>query len=113
MRTGDSNEYGQNTDKRAVNTDKILKEGEADQFLRGIGLTVGNDVVCKVLDILTRKSSTSFYELYASKRRRDGTTRFPICGKGTADKIKKLFMNGKLQPYIQYLKEVTQHTIFF
>ena len=85
--------------------DKILNDGDAGQFLHKIGLTIGEDVVVKVLDILTEKSSTSFYELYSSKPRRNGTPRIPLCGKGTVGKIKKLFNNGVLQPYIQYLEE--------
>ena len=102
-----------NTDKKGqktMTTDNILNEGDADQFLRGIGLTVDKTVVCKVLDILAGKDSTSIYELYASKLRRDGTIRTSICGKGTAAKIRKLFKNGKLQPYIQYLAEVSRQS---
>ena len=93
-----------------MNTDKILNEGDADQFLRGIGLRVDKDVVCKVLDALTGKSKASMYELYSLNPRRDGTSRTPICGKGTTDKIKKLFENGEFQPYIQYREEVSRRS---
>lgn len=68
------------------------------------------EVVHKVVSFLTGENQTSLYELYASGTRRDGRSRIPICGKGTAAKVKKLFENGKLQPYLDYLEDTSRHT---
>ena len=56
---------------------------------------------------LTGANPTSLYELYRIGCYRDGSVRKPICGKGTADKVKKSLKNGKLQLYEQYVKEAS------
>lgn len=62
------------------------------------------DTVCKVVAAL--ENGSSCYDLYAHGRRRgDGTVRAPLCGKGTAEKIKQLWQEGKLDPLLQYFDE--------
>jgi len=76
---------------------------EAKQFLRELNLTVPEDVVRRVAAVLQRRSVGSMYDLYRIGRRRDGSERTPICGKGTVDKISRLYKQGKLEPYLIYL----------
>lgn len=67
-----------------------------ERFLRGLGLQVGEDVVEKVVAVL-RSAKPSLYQLYASTP--------PTCAKGTAYKIKKLYIEGTLGPYLEYHKD--------
>ncbi len=91
--------------------DKIINDSEANEFLRNLTLKVGRDVVSRVTSILTGKSDDSFYELYANRRRRDGSIRTPVCGKGTVYKITNLYKIGKLDPYLIYLDNISQATV--
>lgn len=85
-----------------MTTDKFLNQEEATQFLRKLGLKIEESVICQVIEAIT-SNNQSLYELYASGNRRDGSARSPVCGKGTADKIKRLYEKGKLDPYLSYL----------
>jgi hypothetical protein len=66
-------------------------------------LTVDESVVRRVLAVLRKKSNATLYDLYQGGRRRDGAERNPICGKGTVDKIRRLYTEGSLTPYLEYL----------
>jgi len=76
--------------------DNITSPEEAKQFLRGLGLTVDEGAVGRVVDILLGESGDSLYSVYAQ---RPGP---PICGKGTVYKIKRLCEAGKLAPWVEY-----------
>ena len=71
-------------------------------FLRELGIHVNEAVVRAV--VTARETRSPLYELYATGKRIDGSPRLPICGKGTADKIRKLYENGVLQPFLEYLE---------
>ena len=79
--------------------DNITNSGEAKQFLRGLGLTVDEQTVRQVVEILQGKTGASLYSAYAKRRDKQP----PICGKGTAYKTKCLYKAGKLGPYLEYL----------
>jgi hypothetical protein len=64
---------------------------------------VDEDVVRRVLAVLRKESQGTLYDLYQTGRRRDGSERTPICGKGTVDKISRLYRQEKLAPYLRYL----------
>jgi hypothetical protein len=64
-----------------------------------------------VVEILRSSTDSSLYELYAQGTRKNGTQRQPICGKGTAYKIKELYNVGKLQPYVDYVNSMTKQQI--
>lgn len=81
--------------------DKIDNPTELKQFFRGLGITIPEDVVSKVVSVLSGKTDKSLYSLYV---RRSGRPP-PICGKGTVYKIRKLYKEGKLEPYLTYLQQ--------
>lgn len=83
------------------NKDNLENLEDAKKFLRSLGLHVDEDVVRKIVNVLVGKVSQSWYSFYAS---RDGKPP-PICGKGTVDKIKKLYKSGQLGLYIDYLNQ--------
>jgi hypothetical protein len=66
-----------------------------------LGIRVDEGVVYRIVSILSGKSKKSLYSLYTSKE----GERTSICGKGTTDKIKKLYKSGQLKPYLDYLSE--------
>ena len=86
------------TDGLAV--DKWKNTNEAQNILRGLGLNVSASVVLRVVSVLQNEAEMSFYDLYAHGKKNDGTKRSPICGKGTAYKIKSLYEDGRLNPYL-------------
>ncbi len=94
-----------------VNTDKIHNDSEADKFLRNLGIRVSRDIVSRLMNILTGKNDDSSYDLYAGGRRRDGSVRLPVCGKGTVFKITNLYKAGKLDPYLTYLDSKSQAVV--
>lgn len=79
-----------------------MNQEEAKQFLRGLGLTVSEGVVRKVLlalpHILHGERGYSLYEFYHGRR---GGKR--ILAKPTAYKIMRLYKAGELKPYVDYL----------
>jgi len=83
--------------------DNIQKYKDADRFLHDLKLRVGANVVVKVVAVITGETPGSLYDLYSLAERRDGTPRTPICGKGTVDKIKRLYQNGELDPFIEFV----------
>lgn len=90
------------TDNKKVTTDKILNQEEAVRFLGKLGLKVEQNVILQVVETITL-SNQSLYDLYASGNKLDGSVRSPVCGKGTAYKIKGLYERGELGPYLSYL----------
>ena len=85
--------------------DNIRDKQEAERFLRRCRLMIEESVVREVVRSLQGLSGRSKYDLWASGSRADGTTRLPICGKGTVDKIDRLLQKGALQPYIAFLEK--------
>lgn len=79
--------------------DKLDNSEDVKVFLKGLGLNVDEAVVRKILDVLSGKEHRSMYSLYASRPNKPP----PLCGKGTISKIKKLYHEGKLHPYLDYL----------
>jgi hypothetical protein len=45
-------------------------------------------------------TGSKLYELYAGGKRKNGSEREPICGKGTAYKIKYMYQRGELKEYL-------------
>jgi hypothetical protein len=82
---------------------EITTPEAAQRFLRGLNLRADAEVVRGVVDVLRKRSERTLYDLYKPGRRRDGSERTPICGKGTVDKISRLYREGKLAPYLEYL----------
>jgi hypothetical protein len=82
--------------------DNIRNQEDADRFLGRFGLRVGEKIILQVVAALT-ESNKSLYDLFAQGTRRDGSIRMPVCGKGTAYKIKRLYEGGELDPYLSYL----------
>jgi hypothetical protein len=85
---------------------EITTPEAAQRFLRGLNLRADEEVVRGVVDVLRKRSERTLYDLYKPGRRRDGSERTPICGKGTVDKISRLYKQGKLAPYLEYLKSM-------
>ena len=79
--------------------DKLNNSQDAKRFLQGLGIQIDETVVHQVVDTLSGKSQKSFYSIYATRPNKLP----PICGKGTAYKIKKLYDKGELDPYLAYL----------
>ncbi len=78
---------------------RLANSEDVKRFLQGLTLHIDEKVVRQVTDVLTGNSRQSLYSLYAMRPNKPN----PICGKGTVDKIKKLYAEGKLQPYLDYL----------
>lgn len=76
---------------------------DAVRFLRQVGLRVDEAVVKEVVLVLRGQSNQSFYDVYASGYKFDGTERRPLCSRVTARKIAGLYQVGALEPFIQYL----------
>ena len=100
---GQTSKYGQDTGKIIVNTAKLSNSGEARQFLRDCGLTVNEEVVREIVNVLRSEGERSLYNLYAHGRDRDGVERKPIRGKGTAYKVKALYDVGTLDTFLAFL----------
>ncbi len=82
----------------------ISSKEEAKQFLKEtLGLRVDEPVVRKIVAIHRGESNSSFYELYAAGKYRDGRQRNPICGNGTIRKVREFCLEGKLDPYLTYV----------
>jgi len=87
-------------DKKVDRTDKLRNSEDVRQFLRGRGLSVDENVVRQVVKVLSDETGSSLYGLYATRHDKSPS----ICGKGTAYKIKRLYDEGKLQPYVAFLE---------
>ena len=88
-----------------MSADKIVSDEQAKEFLRDLSLRVPEPTVRTVVDALSGQTTPPLYEFYAhGTDRRSSQRRNPILGKGTVDKIKKLYKAGKLGPYVAYLK---------
>jgi hypothetical protein len=80
--------------------DKISNQEDAERFLRGVGLTVSEEVVHQVVDVARGKVKTSWRRLWEGTKH-NGVA--PLCGKGTVSKIRRLNQAGELEPYLAYL----------
>lgn len=86
---------------KELTVDKFTNSEDAKRFLLGLGLQVSEDAVKQVVNILSGRTDRSLYSLYVTRPRKPA----PICGKGTAYKIKRLYNEGKLEPYLAYLSQ--------
>ena len=77
--------------------DSLENQGEVKGILKGIGFTVKEKVIRDVVDVLRGQGSTSLYSLY-----KVGSPKY-VCGKGTTSKIKHMYDDGRLNPYLAYL----------
>jgi hypothetical protein len=83
--------------------DNLTSRKDAEQFLIGLRLRIPEEDVRKIVNAL--RSDTPKYRIYKGGiDRKTGATRTPISSKGTVDKIKKLYDEGELKPYLEYLK---------
>lgn len=83
--------------------DNLTSRKDVEQFLIGLRIRVPEEEVRKIVDAL--RSDSHKYRLYKGGiDRKTGAARMPITSKGTVDKIKKLYDEGELKPYLEYLK---------
>ena len=84
--------------------DNILSSEDAGRYIRKLGLTVGEEVVRRVVSVLkgVDKEYPGLYRLYKKKP--------SVCGKGTVYKIKRLFDMGKLDPYWAFVSQYQTNT---
>ena len=68
-----------------------------------LAVAAGKAVVREVLAGLRGETKRSFYDLWKSGRYGDGRKRTHICAKGTAHKIKRLYDQGRLTPYLAFI----------
>ena len=95
-------EQGRITDKMVGRMDNLTSRKDVEQFLIGLRIRVPEEDVRKIVNAL--RSDPHKYHLYMGGiDRKTGATRVPITSKGTADKIKKLYDEGELKPYLAYL----------
>ena len=83
--------------------DKLRNEEETGRFLRSIGLLLKPSALQVVVNTLSGEKKSSVYDLWKQGYYRDGRKRKPICGKGSAYKIRRLLTEGKLKPFLDYL----------
>ena len=81
--------------------DKLNNPEDAKMFLQGLGLHIDEAVVRQVVNVLSGKAHQSRYSLYATRPDKPA----PVCGKGSVYKIKKLYDEGELEPYLAYLSQ--------
>ncbi len=86
---------------KILNADNFTNTEHADKFLRGLRIIIDGDVVRQVVNVLSGKTGKSLYSLYTSRRDKPPA----ICGKGTVYKIKKLYDEGRLAPYVAYINQ--------
>ncbi len=79
--------------------DKLNNSEDAKRLLQGLGLHIDESVVRQVVNVLSGKALESLYSLYATRPDKGA----PVCGKGSVYKIKKLYDEGELEPYLAYL----------
>jgi hypothetical protein len=95
--------YGQ-TGQNKLTMDKLYNSEDAKRFLRSLTIYIPEEKVRKV--VAAFKNGSSLYELWAHGRyRATGHPRTPICGKETVYKIKRFYKEGKLDPYLDYLRQ--------
>jgi hypothetical protein len=90
-------------DKNSLGMDRLCSQEESERFLRALGLTLQEKKVRVVVGTLRGNTGLSKYDLWAHGKSRHGGERKPVCGKGTVDKIERLFKVGKLEPYLAFL----------
>jgi hypothetical protein len=82
--------------------DKLNNSKDAEKLLKGLGLRIDEAVVRQVVNVLSGKAHQSIYSLWATRNDKPA----PVCGKGSVYKIKKLYDEGILQPYLDYLSDL-------
>jgi hypothetical protein len=80
---------------------KLNNSEDAEKFLKGLGLHLDEVVVRQVVNVLSGKAHQSIYSLWATRPDKPP----PVCGKGSIYKIKKLYDEGELQPYLDYISD--------
>ena len=87
-----------NTGKNNDRTGNFSGRGNREHFLRGLGITVSEEVVQAVIDYCSGRSNIrSLYQLYTN-----GLPTFQAA-KQTIYKIKRLYESGALADYVEYL----------
>ena len=81
--------------------DKLSNSEDAKGLLQGLGLHIDEVVVRQVVNVLSGKVHQSLYSLYTTRPDKPA----PVCGKGSVYKIKKLYDEGELQPYLDYVSD--------
>jgi hypothetical protein len=81
--------------------DKLNNYEDAKRLLQGLGLHIDETVVRQVVNVLSGKAHQSLYSLYTTRPDKP----VPVCGKGSVYKIKKLYGEGELQPYLDYVSD--------
>ena len=80
---------------------KISSKEEAEQFLKEtLRLRIDETVVREIGAVHRGESNRTSYDLYAKGKYRDDRERNSICGNGTVRKLRKFFVEGKLNPYV-------------
>ena len=89
-----------------MTVDNFRTSDDADTFLRRLGLTVKREVVDQVILVIQGDSDRfhSLYEVYEGLKLPNGEREPPLCGKGTAYKIKAFYEKGLLGPYLEKLQ---------
>ena len=82
----------------------LLDQEGAENFLRSKGIYLEESKVFRVVQVVRGKGGGSFYSLYQAKPYADGRLRSNICAKPTAQKIKKLVLDGTLDRYEEWLE---------
>jgi len=82
--------------------DKLKNCADAKGFLQNLGIRIDEAVVRQVVKVLSNNSNKSLYSFYTTRQGKSA-----ICGKGSVYKIKKLFAAGYLQPYVNYLLDLS------
>lgn len=78
--------------------DKLSNSKDVRRFLQGLGVHIDEATIHQMVDVLSGKTQQSLYSFYSSR-----TGKPSICGKGSVYKIKKLYDECELQPYLDYL----------
>ena len=83
--------------------DPLTNQADAESYLKAQGLATKEAVVRKVVHMLSRIDRGERGVSLRSLWNPNSASR--ICGKGTADKIRKLVAAGTLEPYLQYIQQ--------
>jgi len=84
--------------------DKLNNLEDVKRFLHQLGIHMEEAAVRQVVNVLSGKVRQSLYSLFAIRQDKPA----PVCGKGSVYKIKKLYDEGKLKPYLDYLKVIAK-----
>ena len=76
---------------------KFSGRGEREKFLKGLGITVSEEVVREVIECCSGVSDLPIYQLYTKNKTPQRA------GKPTIYKIKRLYESGELADFVEYL----------